>query len=134
MQQFLRPFSWYFIIYDYYLKLQTKAGTVNLKVPRFCETTFETAVIERYRRRESSVEESLIEMYLAGVSVRRVEDITQALWGTRVSAGCFPDGNSALMLAAARLRHVAGTRWSMKRYMSMKRLEELKVEATAAAG
>jgi transposase-like protein len=38
------------------------------------------------RRRESSVEEALIEMYLAGVSVRRVEDITQALWGTRVSA------------------------------------------------
>lgn len=30
---------------------------------------------------------SLIEMYLAGVSVRRVEDITEALWGTRVSAG-----------------------------------------------
>lgn len=33
----------------------------------------------------SSVEETLIEMYLAGVSVRRVEDITEALWGTKVS-------------------------------------------------
>ena len=33
--------------------------------------SFETANIERYRRRESSVEEVLIEMYLAGVSVRR---------------------------------------------------------------
>ena len=43
------------------------------------------AIIERYRRRESSVEEALIEMYLAGISVRRVEDITEALWGTRVS-------------------------------------------------
>jgi transposase-like protein len=32
------------------------------------------------------VEEALVEMYLAGVSVRRVEDITEALWGTRVSA------------------------------------------------
>ena len=42
--------------------------------------SFETAIIERYRRRESSVEEALIEMYLAGVSVRRVEDITEALW------------------------------------------------------
>ncbi len=39
--------------------------------------------IERYRRRESSVEEALIEMYLAGVSVRRVEEITEALWGAR---------------------------------------------------
>ncbi len=46
---------------------------------------FETAIIERYRRRESSVEEALIEMYLAGVSVRRVEDITEALWGSKVS-------------------------------------------------
>ena len=33
-------------------------------------SAFETAIIERYRRRESSVEEALIEMYLAGVSVR----------------------------------------------------------------
>lgn len=45
----------------------------------------ETAIIERYRRRESSAEEALIEMYLAGVSVRRVEDITEALWGNKVS-------------------------------------------------
>lgn len=50
------------------------------------KATFETAIVERYRRREASVEESLIEMYLAGVSVRRVETITEALWGTRVSA------------------------------------------------
>lgn len=44
---------------------------------------FETAIIERSRRRESSVEETLIEMYLAGVSVRWVEDITEALWGSK---------------------------------------------------
>jgi transposase-like protein len=67
--------------------LQTKAGEVTLTVPKLRSLPFETAIIERYRRRESSVEEALIEMYLAGVSVRRVEDITQALWGTRVSAG-----------------------------------------------
>src|SRR6266511_6326523 len=65
--------------------LQTKAGEVRLRVPKLRQQTFETAIIERYRRRESSVEEALIEMYLAGVSVRRVEDITEALWGTRVS-------------------------------------------------
>ncbi len=41
---------------------------------------FETAIIEHYRRRESKVEEALVEMYLAAVSVRRVEDITEALW------------------------------------------------------
>ncbi len=54
--------------------LQTSAGEVNLKVPKLRRQTFETAIIERYRRRESSVEEALIEMYLAGISVRRVED------------------------------------------------------------
>lgn len=67
--------------------LHTRAGEVRLKVPKLRKLPLETAIIERYRRREASVEESLIEMYLAGVSVRRVEDITEALWGTRVSAG-----------------------------------------------
>lgn len=54
-------------------------------MPKLKGISFETAIIERYRRRESSVEEALIEMYLAGVSARRVEDITEALWGTKVS-------------------------------------------------
>jgi len=70
---------------SYPRKLQTKAGEVTLKVPRLRSLPFETQIIERYKRRESSVEEALIEMYLAGVSVRRVEEITEALWGTKVS-------------------------------------------------
>ena len=150
-------------------------------MPRLKGVSFETAIIERYRRLESSVEEALIEMYLAGVSVRRVEDITEALWGSKISpatiselnkkvyvhiedwrnrplqgsrylyvyvdgieetltycdfpseywtrirtnnvierrnreirrrtrvVGTFPDGNPALMLVCARLRHVTGT-------------------------
>jgi putative transposase len=59
--------------------LQTTAGEIRLKVP-IASPSDVTAIIERYRRRESSVEEALIEMYLAGVSVRRLEDITEALW------------------------------------------------------
>src|SRR3712207_3706593 len=51
-------------------KLHTRAGEVALKVPKLRRQAFETAIIERYRRRETSVEEALIEMYLAGVSVR----------------------------------------------------------------
>ena len=70
---------------SYERSLETKAGKVTLRVPKLRRIPFETAIIERYRRRESSVEEALVEMYLAGVSVRRVEDITEALWGTRVS-------------------------------------------------
>jgi len=80
----------------YSRKLQTKAGEVELKVPKLRYAKFETAIIERYRRRESSIEEALMEMYLAGVSVRRVEDITEALWGMRVSAGTVSGLNQKL--------------------------------------
>lgn len=77
-------------------KLQTQAGEVKLNVPKLRQAKFETAIIERYRRRETSIEEALMEMYLAGVSVRRVEDITEALWGMRVSAGTVSDLNQKL--------------------------------------
>ena len=42
---------------------------------------------------------------------------------TRV-VGCFPDGNSALMLVAARLRHIAGTKWGQRRYLDMDHLRQ----------
>jgi transposase-like protein len=77
----------------YERSLETKAGKVKLQVPKLRKIPFETAIIERYRRRESSVEEALVEMYLAGVSVRRVEDITEALWGSRVSPSTVSDLN-----------------------------------------
>lgn len=80
----------------YERKLDTRAGRVNLKVPKLRKLPFETQIIERYRRRESSVEEALIEMYLAGISVRRVEDITEALWGTRVSSGTVSNLNKTI--------------------------------------
>ena len=73
--------------------LTTTSGDVTLHVPRLKGISFETAIIERYRRRESSVEEALIEMYLAGVSVRRAEDITEALWGSKVSASTISELN-----------------------------------------
>ena len=77
----------------YARNLTTTSGDVTLHVPRLKGISFETAIIERYRRRESSVEEALIEMYLAGVSVRRVEDITEALWGSKVSASTISELN-----------------------------------------
>jgi transposase-like protein len=80
----------------YKRKLHTKAGEVELKIPKLRMARFETAIIERYKRKESSVEEALMEMYLAGVSVRRVEDITEALWGMRVSAGTVSNLNQKM--------------------------------------
>ena len=220
----------------------TTSGEVRLRMPKLKGIQFETAIIERYKRRECSVEEALIEMYLAGVSVRRVEDITELLWGTKVSSGtishlnqkaykhieewrqrpltgeypyvyvdgiylkrcwggeiqnvsvlvaigvnkdgfreilgaaegmkedreswlnfftymdfptehwsrirtnnltervnreirrrtraigAFPDGNSALMLVCARLRHVAASEWGSKRYMDMEHLFKMEIE------
>nr|WP_027871822.1 IS256 family transposase [[Eubacterium] cellulosolvens] len=77
----------------YERNFSTTAGDVTLKMPKLKGIQFETAIIERYKRRECSVEEALIEMYLAGVSVRRVEDITEALWGSKVSPGTISNLN-----------------------------------------
>ena len=210
----------------------TTSGEVKLRVPKLKGIQFETAIIERYKRRECSVEETLIEMYLVGVSVRRVEDITElgaqrsplapSAISTRrrttvtpktkmkqvtlmlkaihaqeskeasqekaasiaaklremklLSAakkveesvgetltymdfptehwsrirtnnltervnreirrrtraiGAFPDGNSALMLVCARLRHVAASEWDSKRYMDMEHLFKMEIEQPA---
>jgi transposase-like protein len=94
----------------YTRKLLTQAGEVELRVPRLRKLPLETQIIERYRRRESSVEEALIEMYLAGVSVRRVEDITEALWGTRVSPSTVSELNQKIygQIEAWRNRPIEG--------------------------
>ena len=93
--------------------LTTTSGDVTLHVPRLKGISFETAIIERYRRRESSVEEALIEMYLAGVSVRRVEDITEALWGSKVSASTISELNKKayVNIEAWRNRHLQGGKY-----------------------
>ncbi len=51
---------------------------------------------------------------------------------TRV-VGAFPDGESALMLAAARLRHIAGTQWGTKRYLRMDLLRDLDATESCTA-
>lgn len=80
----------------YERKLLTPAGEMTLTVPRLRNLPFETEIIERYKRREASVEEAMIQMYLAGVSVRRVEDITEALWGQRVSPSTVSELNQKI--------------------------------------
>ena len=59
--------------------LTTTSGDVTLHMPRLKGVAFETAIIERYRRRESSEEEALIEMYLAGASLCAVWKTLQRL-------------------------------------------------------
>jgi hypothetical protein len=60
-----------------------------------------------------------------------VVEVEAGLWELRQDTaairrvvGVFPDGNSAINLAAARLCHIAGTRWSTKRYLNMELLRQ----------
>ncbi len=62
-------------------------------MPKLKGMRFTTAIIERYRRRETSVEEAMIEMYLAGVSTRRIEDVSEILWESSVSAATVSNLN-----------------------------------------
>ena len=87
---------------------------------------------------EDSVEETLI--YYDFLSEHRlkirtnnvIERLNREIRRRTRVVGCFPDGNSALMLVCARLRHVAGTQWGNKKYMSMKHLEALQNDASIA--
>ncbi len=127
----------------YKRKLQTKAGEVTLKVPKLRTIPFETAIIERYRRRECSVEEALMETltYMSfpfehWVRIRTnnsLERLMREIRRRTKVVGSFPDGNSALMPAAARLRHVAGTVWSSKKYLNMKLLAKRDLYKEVAA-
>lgn len=74
-------------------KLVTTSGEVESGVPKLRGARFQTAVIERYRRRETSVEEAIVETCLAGVSTRRIEDVSEILWGAPVSSGTVSNLN-----------------------------------------
>mgnify|MGYP000839695135 CR=1 FL=1 len=91
--------------------LTVKAGKMSLKVPKLKGAVFESAVIERYRRREESVEEALIDMYLAGVSTRQVDDISRLLWGERMPSQTLSD---KLKGCTRRSTNGATGRWSVR--------------------
>lgn len=88
----------------YSRKLVTGAGEITLDIPKLKGARFTTAIIERYRRREESVEEAMIEMYLAGVSTRRIEDVSEILWGASVSAGTVSNLNEKAFEAVEQWR------------------------------
>lgn len=73
--------------------LATTSGEVTIRMPKLKGMRFTTAIIDRYKRREASIEEAMIEMYLAGVSTRRIEDVSEILWGASVSASTVSNLN-----------------------------------------
>lgn len=73
--------------------LMTTSGQVTLRMPKLKGSRFATAIIERYKRRETSVDDAVIEMYLAGVSTGRIEDVSEVLRGSPVSAATVSNLN-----------------------------------------
>ena len=65
--------------------LRTRVGTLNLAVPQDREGTFSTHLFARYQRNEKALCLALMEMYIEGVSTRKVKDVTEALCGTSFS-------------------------------------------------
>ena len=84
--------------------LTTSSGEVTIHMPKLKGARLATAAIERYRRRETSVEEAMIEMYLAGVSTRRIEDVSEILWASSVSAATVPDLDEKAFASAGEWR------------------------------
>ena len=83
----------------------TTSGRVALRMPKLKGMRFTTAaVIERCKRHETSVEKAIIEMYLAGVSTRRIEDVSEVLWGAGVSADTVSNLNDKAFKAVEEWR------------------------------
>lgn len=83
------------------------SGEVTIHMPKLKGARLATAAIERYRRRETSVEEAMIEMYLAGVSTRRIEDASEILRGPGVSAAAVSDLNEKAFASVGEWRNPA---------------------------
>ena len=65
--------------------LRTRPGTLNLLVPQDREGTFSTRLFSRYQRNEKALVLALMEMYVEGVSTRKVKDVTEELCGVSFS-------------------------------------------------
>ena len=95
---------------------------------------------EAAKKVEDSIEETLTYMAFPGehwIKIRTnnvLERLNREIRRRTRVVGAFPDGNSALMLVCARLRHVAGTHWGNKKYMSMKHFENFEAESGTMVG
>lgn len=88
-------------------KLATTSGEVTIRMAKLKGMRFTTDIIERYRRCETSVEEAMMEMYLAGVSTRHIEDVSEILWGSSVSASTVSNLNEKAFASVEEWRNRA---------------------------
>ena len=93
---------------------------------------------EAVKKAEESIEETLAccdfpSEHWARIHINNaIERLNREIRRRTRVVGSFPDGNSALMLVCARLRHVAGSQWGNKKYMNMKHLEAAIEDASIA--
>lgn len=107
---------------------ESKAAALE-KAKQVAVTLREMKLKEAAKKVEDSIEETLTYMdfpYEHWLRIRTnnfIERLNREIRRRTRVVGTFPDGNSALMLVCARLRHVAGTQWGNKKYMNMKHLD-----------
>ena len=85
--------------------LITRIGKLELRVPRDRSGEFSTALFERYARSEKALVAALAEMYVQGVSTRKVKAITEELCGHSFSASAISTINKGLDEALAKFAH-----------------------------
>lgn len=80
----------------YTRQLVTRVGTMELRVPQDRQGRFSTQLFERYQRSEKALVGALVEMYVQGVSTRKIKAITEELCGHEFSASAISDLNVKL--------------------------------------
>ena len=76
--------------------LITRVGTLELRVPQDRDGRFSTELFQRYQRSEKALVGTLAEMYVQGVSTRKVKAVTEALCGHAFSASAISTINKSL--------------------------------------
>ena len=77
-------------------RLVTRVGTMELRVPQDRQGRFSTQLFERYQRSEKALVAALVEMYVQGVSTRKIKTITEELCGHEFSASAISELNTKL--------------------------------------
>lgn len=91
----------------------TRIGSLDLKVPRTRDGKFSPTLFERYQRNEKALLASMLEMYISGVSTRKVSDVVEKLCGTSVSKSFVSSLTAELdpMVNEWRNRSLSGTKF-----------------------
>ncbi len=119
---------------------QESKDAARQKAAQVAEKLLEMKLRSAAKKDEDSIEETLAFMDFPSQHWTRIrtnntlERLNREIKRRTKPIGAFPDGNSALMLVCARLRHVAGSDWGIKRYMNMDHLLEQDPEQDNMAG